>query len=77
VPPRDRSRKSVTPKRDVQVYVHENIRMRLRDFDWVLRYAATMRTTSRERVAAGVLPPEFGGNPTVSPAFFRAPTSST
>ena len=50
-------------KRDVQVHVHEHARMRLGDFDWVLKYTATMRTTSRERVKAGLLPPEFAGGP--------------
>jgi len=50
-------------KQDVRRYVYENARMPLRDFEWVLRYTATMRTTSHERVAAGVLPPEFAGNP--------------
>ena len=48
-------------KQDVQRYVHEHARMPLGDFDWVLRYTATMRTTSRERVQAGMLPPEFAG----------------
>jgi hypothetical protein len=50
-------------KRDVQVHVYEHARMRLCDFDWVLKYTATMRTTARERVQAGVLPPEFAGAP--------------
>ncbi|MDB5926414.1 MAG: hypothetical protein JWN13_5350 [Betaproteobacteria bacterium] len=50
-------------KRDVQRYVHEHARMPLQDFDWVLRYTATMRTTARERAQAGVYPPEFAGAP--------------
>ena len=50
-------------KQDVARYVYENARMRLADFDWVLKYTATMRTTSRERTEAGVYPPEFAGPP--------------
>jgi hypothetical protein len=38
--------------------------MPLGDFDWVLRYTATMRTTARERAEAGVYPEEFAGAPT-------------
>lgn len=48
-------------KEDVRRYVHEHTRMRLRDFEWVHRYTMIMRTTLRERVEAGVLPPEFLG----------------
>ena len=48
-------------KQDVQRYIHEHARMPLGDFDWVLRYTATMHTTARERVQAGLLPPEFAG----------------
>ena len=50
-------------KEDVARYVYENARMRLADFDWVLKYTATMRTTSRERTEAGVYPAEFAGPP--------------
>ncbi|HEX2829620.1 MAG TPA: hypothetical protein VHP37_24965 [Burkholderiales bacterium] len=50
-------------KRAVQEHVYEHARMRLADFDWMLKYTATMRTTARERVEAGVLPLEFAGNP--------------
>jgi hypothetical protein len=50
-------------KKDVNRYVYENARMRLADFDWVLKYTATMRTTSRERAQAGVYPAEFAGAP--------------
>ena len=50
-------------KGDVRRYVHENARMPLREFDWVLRFTATMRTTARERVDAGLYPPEFAGAP--------------
>ena len=50
-------------KEDVKRYVYENARMRLADFDWVLKYTATMRTTSRERAEAGVYPLEFAGAP--------------
>ena len=37
--------------------------MPLRDFDWVLKYTAIMRTTARERAQTGVYPPEFAGAP--------------
>jgi len=50
-------------KPDVTRYVYENARMRLADFDWVLKYTAIMRTTSRERAEAGVYPAEFAGAP--------------
>jgi len=50
-------------KSDVKRWVHEHATMRLADYDWVLRYTATMRTSARERVAEGLLPPEFAGAP--------------
>jgi hypothetical protein len=50
-------------KADVKRYIFENARMRLVDFDWVLKYTAIMRTTARRQVEAGVLPPEFAGAP--------------
>jgi hypothetical protein len=50
-------------KADVRRYVHEHATLPLREYDWILKYTATMRTTARERVAAGVLPPEFAGAP--------------
>jgi hypothetical protein len=37
--------------------------MSLREFEWVLKYTMIMRTTLRERVEAGILPPEFLGKP--------------
>ena len=37
--------------------------MRLEDYDWVLKYTATMRTSARQRVEEGVLPAEFAGAP--------------
>jgi hypothetical protein len=43
--------------------VFERTRMPLREYDWVLRYTAIMRTTARERALAGVLPKEFLGEP--------------
>src|SRR5690606_37647307 len=48
---------------DVKRYIHEHATMRLEDYDWVLRYTATMRTNAKERVQAGMLPPEFDGPP--------------
>jgi hypothetical protein len=51
-------------KRDVQTWLHEHATMPLGEFDWVLRYTATMRTTARERAEAGVYPQEFAGKPT-------------
>ena len=50
-------------KKDVKRHVFENARMRLQDFEWVLKYTATMRTTARERVEAGIFPEEFAGAP--------------
>lgn len=50
-------------KEDVKRYIHEHATMRLEEFDWVLKYTATMRTTARRQVEAGVLPPEFAGAP--------------
>ena len=50
-------------KRDVLEQVFERTRMPLREYDWVLRYTAIMRTTARERALAGVLPKEFMGEP--------------
>ena len=50
-------------KADVKRYIHEHATMRLEEYDWVLKYTATMRTTARKQVKAGVLPPEFAGAP--------------
>jgi hypothetical protein len=50
-------------KADVKRYVHEHARMRLADYEWVLKYTAIMRTTARKQVDAGILPPEFAGAP--------------
>jgi hypothetical protein len=50
-------------KADVKRYIFENARMRLMDFDWVLKYTAIMRTTARRQVETGVLPSEFAGSP--------------
>jgi hypothetical protein len=50
-------------KSDVKRYIHENATMRLEEYDWILKYTATMRTNARQRVEAGVLPPEFAGAP--------------
>ncbi len=50
-------------KADVKRYVHEHATLRLADYDWVLRYTATMRTNAKERVKEGMLPPEFAGAP--------------
>ena len=50
-------------KRDVRQWVYEHATMPLGEFDWVLRYTATMRTTARERAEAGVYPKEFMGKP--------------
>lgn len=50
-------------KKDVKAYIQEHATMPLEEFDWVLRYTATMRTTARERVEAGVYPKEFMGDP--------------
>lgn len=50
-------------KQDVIRLVYEKSRMPLREFDWVLKYTAIMRTTARERAEAGVFPKEFMGDP--------------
>jgi hypothetical protein len=50
-------------KEQVIQAVYEKTRMPLREFDWVLKYTAIMRTTARERAEAGVFPPEFMGAP--------------
>lgn len=50
-------------KADVKRYLHEHATMRLADYDWVLKYTATMRTDAKTRVAEGLLPPEFAGAP--------------
>jgi hypothetical protein len=50
-------------KADVKRYVYENARMPLGEFDWVLKYTATMRTTARERAQAGIYPAEYLGQP--------------
>lgn len=48
---------------DVKRYLHEHTTMPLGEYDWVLKYTAIMRTTARQQVEAGVLPPEFAGAP--------------
>ena len=50
-------------KADVKRYVYENTRMRIADFEWVVKYTSIMRTTLRERVESGVFPKEFLGAP--------------
>ncbi|MEO7728290.1 MAG: hypothetical protein ABIS45_13635 [Burkholderiales bacterium] len=50
-------------KQDVIQQVFEKTCMPLREFDWVLKYTAIMRTTARERAEAGVFPQEFMGAP--------------
>ena len=50
-------------KQDVKRYVYENTRMRLKDFEWVLKFTNIFPTTARERVESGVFPDEFLGPP--------------
>ncbi len=50
-------------KQDVKRYVHENTKMRLGDFEWLLKYTNIFPTSARERVEAGVFPAEFLGAP--------------
>ena len=50
-------------KDDVKRYVYEHTRMRLADFEWVLKYTNIARTTSREKVEEGVFPQAFLGAP--------------
>ena len=50
-------------KQDVIQKVYEKTCMPLREFDWVLKYTAIMRTTAREQAEAGIFPREFMGAP--------------
>ena len=51
-------------KQAVKEYVCEHARIALRDFEWVTRYTtAKERSTPREKVDAGVFPPEYAGAP--------------
>jgi hypothetical protein len=50
-------------KTDVKRYVYEHATMRLEDYDWILKYTATMRTNAKKRAEIGVLPPAFAGAP--------------
>jgi hypothetical protein len=50
-------------KQDVRRYVFENARMRLADFEWVLKFTNIFPTTARERVESGVFSAEFLGPP--------------
>jgi hypothetical protein len=50
-------------KADVQRHLYENTKMRLADFDWIVKSTAIERTTSKAKVEAGVFPPEFAGKP--------------
>ena len=50
-------------KQDVKRHVYEHTRMRLADFDWVVRYTNIIPTTARKRAEEGVFPPEFMGGP--------------
>jgi len=50
-------------KQDVKRFIHENAKMSIRDLEWVVKYTMTARTTLRERVEAGIYPPEFLGAP--------------
>ena len=50
-------------KQDVKRHVYENCRMRLADFEWVLKFTNIFPTTARERVESGVFATEFLGPP--------------
>ncbi|MPZ46962.1 MAG: hypothetical protein GEV05_27070 [Betaproteobacteria bacterium] len=58
---------------DVKRYIYEHAKMRLEDYDWVLKYTATMRTNAKERVQAGLLPLEFAGEPGSSVRVLSSP----
>ena len=60
-------------KADVRRYVYEHATMRLADYDWVLKYTATMRTDAKTRVHEGELPPEFAGPPDRQVRVFSSP----
>jgi len=50
-------------KRMIREYVYENARMPLREFDWITTYTFPRGLTARQKAEAGLLPPEFMGQP--------------
>lgn len=48
-------------KQDVKHYLYEHTTLPLAEFEWIVKYTMIERTTVRERVEAGLLPPEFLG----------------
>jgi hypothetical protein len=50
-------------KRDIKRHLHEHTRMTLADFDWQCRYMSISGAYAREKVAEGVYPEAFAGNP--------------
>jgi len=50
-------------KEAVRQHVYENTVIRLGEFDWITRYTYPSQVTLEEKVAAGILPPEFAGSP--------------
>ena len=62
-------------KQDVKQYVFENARMRLEDFEWVLKYTATMRTTARRASKRVFSRRNSQAHRTTGCECFRVPTS--
>ena len=50
-------------KQDIAEYLYRNAQMPLRDFEWLTRYTYPASMTVSEKVAAGLLPGEFSGEP--------------
>jgi hypothetical protein len=50
-------------KQDIREYVYEHGRMPLREFEWITKYTFPRGMTVRQKAEAGVLPPEYLGEP--------------
>lgn len=50
-------------KKSIAEYLHQNVKMSLRDFEWVTKYTYPASQTLPEKVECGLLPREFLGEP--------------
>ena len=50
-------------KKMIREYVYESARMPLSEFDWITTYTFPRGLTARQKAEAGLLPPEFMGEP--------------
>lgn len=50
-------------KNDIKKYLVDNTKMTLREFDWLCRYMSISGARAHEKVAEGVYPDEFKGDP--------------